>query len=569
MKPPTMSGFTGVEFGPDSCTLVRAHRRGGVIELSGAHIVAPSEWPSQAAAAAELLKTVRRQKGFPRVARVVAWGLAEGATPRDIATRAALKPLIAAGFRIDAVVSPPKALAILAADRPRPGGAAAVWLAINRHGAAIAIVRGADLLYSRAFGWNWEGAAVGSQAQLLQRYSIVAHLAPEVRRGVDLVRTKHGVAVEAAVTCGDLPDLRSLTMPLIEELDLEVETLDSVEGLLIPTTARREHLPDSLSAVRLACAAAAGPIASGVRLDVVRLARAAGFVAAVGSLAWIGYVWWARPEPVASRIARSAPSRVERSATTAAGTSTERPVPPVASSSTASPASSPPASSPEVTPPSSSPPVTPPAAAGRARTTPAPGTTSPPTAGASSRATAPRSSTPAPETRRPDIATTTPAPSRPATPTQTAPTGGTGPRQGRPPAPVPSAPRSEPPRPTPPSTAPSAPPATETPRVPPRTGPPPTTAVAPAPEAPAPSAPAATVDPPPARATRPAPLKDPLPVIDTILVSSDRRMAVIDGAFVGIGDTIGQRTVVRIEVDAVFFREPSGLEIRVPIRMRR
>jgi hypothetical protein len=64
-------------------------------------------------------------------------------------------------------------------------------------------------------------------------------------------------------------------------------------------------------------------------------------------------------------------------------------------------------------------------------------------------------------------------------------------------------------------------------------------------------------------------LKDPLPVIDTILVSSDRRLAVIDGTFVGIGDTLGQRAVVRIEVDAVFFREPSGLEIRVPIRMRR
>jgi hypothetical protein len=64
-------------------------------------------------------------------------------------------------------------------------------------------------------------------------------------------------------------------------------------------------------------------------------------------------------------------------------------------------------------------------------------------------------------------------------------------------------------------------------------------------------------------------LKDPLPAIDTILVSSDRRMAVIDGAFVGIGDTLGRRTVVRIEVDAVFFREPSGLEVRVPIRMRR
>jgi hypothetical protein len=60
-----------------------------------------------------------------------------------------------------------------------------------------------------------------------------------------------------------------------------------------------------------------------------------------------------------------------------------------------------------------------------------------------------------------------------------------------------------------------------------------------------------------------------LPVIETILVSSDRRLAVIDGAFVGIGDTVGARSVVRIEVDAVFLREPSGLELRVPIRVRR
>ena len=58
-------------------------------------------------------------------------------------------------------------------------------------------------------------------------------------------------------------------------------------------------------------------------------------------------------------------------------------------------------------------------------------------------------------------------------------------------------------------------------------------------------------------------------MIDTILVSSDRRLAVVDGAVVGVGDTLGQRTVARIEVDAVFLREPSGLEIRVPIRIRR
>ena len=44
---------------------------------------------------------------------------------------------------------------------------------------------------------------------------------------------KAGAPVDAVVTCGNLPELRSLTMPLIEELDVEVETLDSLEGLVV------------------------------------------------------------------------------------------------------------------------------------------------------------------------------------------------------------------------------------------------------------------------------------------------------------------------------------------------
>ena len=44
---------------------------------------------------------------------------------------------------------------------------------------------------------------------------------------------KYGTPVDAVVTCGNLPELRSLTMPLIEELDVEVETLDSLEGLVV------------------------------------------------------------------------------------------------------------------------------------------------------------------------------------------------------------------------------------------------------------------------------------------------------------------------------------------------
>ena len=103
-------------------------------------------------------------------------------------------------------------------------------MSINTHGAAIAIVRGQELLYLRSFSWSYAPGRPGSTAQLLQRYTLVAHLAPELQRGIAAVRASHDCGVDTAVTCGDLPDLRSLTMPLIEELNLEVETLDSLEG---------------------------------------------------------------------------------------------------------------------------------------------------------------------------------------------------------------------------------------------------------------------------------------------------------------------------------------------------
>ena len=557
-----MGGITGIEFGPSSCVLVRARRRDDAIELSAGHVIEPHRWPRQAAAATELLKGIRREHKFPRVARVVAWGLAEGAGPRDPATRAALAPLIAAGFRIESVFSPAHALALLAATRPR-GNAAVVWMAINRHSAAIAIVRGGELLYSRAFGWNWEGAAIGSQAQLLQRYSIVAHLAPEVRRGMDLVRSKFGVPVEAAVTCGDLPDLRSLTMPLIEELDVEVETLDSAEGLMIPPLARRDHLPDSLAAVRLACAAAAGPVTKGISVNVAGLARAAAVVAAVGSLAWIGYVWWARPEVAASTIGRTA---------TAA--------PPVAKASSAQPPV-PPARTSHPAPRQQTPPR---AEAAEVRT---PQTTTPSLAGSEqTRNEAERAAQPSAVQPQPN-AQTSRAPQPPPAPSgveRPAPSGVEGPRSTAAAQPQPSSaeprvdiPRSLSGRPQgtradrPRATA-SAPATTDISPAPRRMQPapsPPVSSRVVEQPAPVPSSPPA-VDVPAPRGARPAPLKDPLPVIETILVSSDRRMAVIDGgAIVSAGDPIGQRTVARIEVDAIFLREPSGLEIRVPIRVRR
>jgi hypothetical protein len=62
------------------------------------------------------------------------------------------------------------------------------------------------------------------------------------------------------------------------------------------------------------------------------------------------------------------------------------------------------------------------------------------------------------------------------------------------------------------------------------------------------------------------PLNEPLPAVNSILVGGDRRIAVLDGRIVEEGDEVGPRVLLRIEPDAVILREPSGYEVRVPVR---
>jgi hypothetical protein len=72
----------------------------------------------------------------------------------------------------------------------------------------------------------------------------------------------------------------------------------------------------------------------------------------------------------------------------------------------------------------------------------------------------------------------------------------------------------------------------------------------------------------PLPAARRIPLKDPLPKLDSILIDQDRRVAVISGRRVGVGDPVGPRVVLRVEQDAIVLREPSGLAVRVELRPR-
>lgn len=454
-----MASTTGIELGPDSCVLAGVRQaRAGVAEVRALHVIERDNWPAQDLALITTLRAVRRGKGFPRRARVVAWGLSEPVSADDPIALALIRPVTEAGFKVERVLTPPEALAQLAASRPRNSGNGAVaWLSLNMHGAAIAIVRGTELLFARTFEWSYTPMAAGSKAQLLQRYSLIAQLAPELSRGIAVVRDATGVTVDAAVTCGDLPDLRSLTMPLIEELDLEVETLDSTEGLRAVGRAKAERFAESAPIMRLACAVAAARVQRS-RARVQSLLRIAAALALAVGLVWGAYAFSTRWLGGPVDPARSAPVKTPKTV-----------------------AAPPPGRNPSSKMPISA------------------------MGGSSSTASAPAASA-----VKPGVTAS-------------------------------------------------------------RSAPPPASASAPAQSSAAPPAPAArTVENEPTRPTGPrlTPLKDPLPKIESILIDEDRRLAIVDGGIVGVGDAVGPRVVTGIDRDGVVFREPSGLVIRVRLRSR-
>lgn len=415
-----MSNATGLELGPHSCVLAAARVGATGAEVSAVHVIEPAAFPAGHVALTQALRGVRWRKKFPRRARVVLWSLEQPASMEDAVVRTALRPLRAAGFRVDAVLTPTQALAALASTHGRPGDGATAWLSINTHGAAIAIVRGPETLFARTLSWTYTEGAIPVREQLLQRYTLVSHIAPELKAAMAMVRTRDGVIVDTAVTCGDLPDLRSLTMPLIEELNLEVETLDSAADLHAVGSASQDRFAEWAPTIRLACAAALtpGPPAS----PRLRLATAAAVM--------IGIVGLAVYAAGGRSTVRSVDLNIDIGTVPAAG-----PNPP-----------------------------------------------------AESLAPSPLA-TPLPEAQAPVVAAP-PAERRPIRPRSKPANGGLAARAYLPPA----------------------------------------------------------------------------PRVTSILIGSGRRLAMMDGGIVGVGDAVGPRVVIRIDSDAVILRDPSGAEVRVVLR---
>jgi hypothetical protein len=418
---------TGIELGPDYCVLVQARLRADTIQCGPVRVFSPGRWPKQAAARIALLTEARLELGLPSRAWAVTWKL-DGAAGPPAATPSRNDPelLRDAGFEPEAMLTPSQALALLGGSRePQAGaGEAAIYLSVNNQGAALVIGRGFETLYSREFAWRITAPAHRTQANLLRRYLMVAQLTPEIRGAIEAVRSRYGIGVDAAVASGTVPELRMLTMPLIADLNIEFETMDSPAGIDVsPESAA--VVAEFAPAVRLAWVSAAAGASQGRDIALGRWLGAAAVAVLATGAAWWGFTLW---------------SDTARNLTTI------------------------------------------PAQAAPVAVAPLPNRTDP-----------------VQQPARDVVAPAAPADPRPAGIQGAQPTSGLA--GSRTPKPVGS-----------------------------------------------------------------QPLDLPLPTVTGILISSDRQFAVIDGAVLSAGDKVGPRVVVRIEPAAVILREPSGHEVRVPVR---
>jgi hypothetical protein len=580
-----MAKLTAVELGADMCALARTSVRRGEVQLLAAETLDPAAFPGIDAFTGAV-RQARRALKLPRRCRAVVWGLPDGATRKDPTVKPLIAPLVGAGFKVERITSPCNALAALARLKMPRGEGATCWLAINRTGVAMIVVRPGKQLYSHSFAWDSNVGSSGSQARLLQRYSLVAFLAPEIRRAMSAAREK-GTPIDAIVTCGNLPEIRSLTMPLIEELDVEIESLDSLDGLIVKPDAT-DRLSDVAASLRIACA---GAIARPTRRrdesrrstfalrSFGRVGTAAAVILGAGLVGWS---WWkmpsvAPPPATSTTSAKATPKQAAAKQTSTAPKETH-----TLPQQTPAPAQKP------DTPPVASatkqdvrprvPTYTEPPAVSGARK---PAESNPPAVSEVKKPAESKPPAPKPAPQPPPTMTKQPAPTPmkqgPATPTKQLPPAPAGTAASVSDA-AKRATANTPPLTAPPQLSAAKPEGSA--KAPTRTAESKSTAARPPPlsrgvldtqprPADKPDAtparkPAVSAPSPLPPAVMPELLKDPLPRVTAILVSSDRRMATIDeGRIISVGEVLGKRVVVAIDERAVVLKEPSGVQIRV------
>ena len=168
-----------------------------------------------------------------------------------------LRPILDAGFTVEEVTTPCGALWSHARLRrsSQPGDVHA-YVALGPTQSAFGLFADGLLLYGRDLDWGYTAGEPDARVTL-DREAIARRLALDLRRSFLYVKQFWEPDVSQIVLCGDMPEIRSLTAPLIEQLNVEVETLDTLDGIDASTIP--PDFSDCISAFRLASAIAVEP----------------------------------------------------------------------------------------------------------------------------------------------------------------------------------------------------------------------------------------------------------------------------------------------------------------------
>src|SRR5215218_5763646 len=204
------------------------------------------------------------EQGSRRRAVVVATADAAGVD-------AALGPLVNAGIKIDAVLTPAAALWSLARlrraiDQPDPSGDEA-FVVLEEGVGAVALIHGGAMIAARTLPWGFVDASSGRRL-LRPRQEVATRLAGDLAEFLSALR-RDPTGLSQISVCGAMPDLRSMAAQLVERLDVEVEPLDSMFG--VNPRLPDHQFTDRVAEMRLAWAAAADARPA---LNLVRARRA-------------------------------------------------------------------------------------------------------------------------------------------------------------------------------------------------------------------------------------------------------------------------------------------------------
>jgi hypothetical protein len=136
---------------------------------------------------------------------------------------------------------------------PRPPGTIDAYVALEETATAVALVQDGALVAACELEWGYQD----ERGHTRPRAEIVSQLADDLERFLAACGARPN-AVSQVCVCGGLPELRSMAVVLMEQLDAEVETLDSlfaIDAARLPEPAY--EFRDHSAELRLAWAAAA------------------------------------------------------------------------------------------------------------------------------------------------------------------------------------------------------------------------------------------------------------------------------------------------------------------------